>query len=320
MNLVSFLKNENKMKLRPDQLYPLRPPLPLPEGVTEDQLFNWLKQVRVEGAPKEIANYCTSDFRRFVYTYGLVNEASKGIADSQGRLLELGGNPYFSAMLLKKFTSHELVLANYFGENHPTGVLSQNVDYLEFDPLNQDHAKPARVSFDYHHFNTENDLFPFEDSSFDIILFCEIIEHLLMDPAKVLREIKRILKPSGQLILTTPNVSRLENVARMLSGSNIYDPYSGYGPYGRHNREYNKHELNLLLNYLGFTIEEMYTADVHENRASNYFDLSLFQDTLKYRQADLGQYIFLRATCGGKDSGKKPSWLYRSYPAGELDD
>jgi hypothetical protein len=59
-------------------------------------------------------------------------------------------------------------------------------------------------------------------------------------------------------------VSRLENVAKMIAGANIYDPYSGCRPYGRHNREYNKHELYLLLNYLGFTIDAMFTADVHE--------------------------------------------------------
>lgn len=307
------------MSLRPDQVFPLRPPLPLPDGVSEDPLFNWLKHVRVEGAPKEIANYCVSDFRRFVYTFGLVRKASKDIQGGKGRCLELGGNPYFTTMLLKEFTPHELVLANYFGEQHPKGVLSQNVDYLEFQPNHQDRAKPRRIGFEYHHFNIENDTFPFEDASFDIILFCEIIEHLLMDPAKVLREIKRVLRPGGQLILTTPNVGRLENVARMLSGANIYDPYSGYGPYGRHNREYNKHELNMLLTYLGFTIQEMFSADVHENNASHFFDLTAYQDQLKFREADLGQYIFLRAIFSGRDKGKKPSWLYRSYPADELD-
>ncbi|MFZ1860851.1 MAG: methyltransferase domain-containing protein [Candidatus Competibacter sp.] len=146
------------------------------------------------------------------------------------------------------------------------------------------------------------------------------MEHLLMDPAKVLREIKRILKPNGQLILTTPNVSRLENVARMLSGTNIYDPYSGYGPYGQHNREYNKHELNLLLNYVGFNLQVMFSADVHDNNAAQFFDLTILQDELNYRQYDLGQYIFLSATNEGVDRGKKPAWLYRSYLSDEVDD
>lgn len=307
------------MPVSPEQIFPLRPLLPLPEGVTESHLFNWLKRIRVSDAPKEIENYCTQDFRRFVYTYGLVREASKDVHGNKGCCLELGANPYFTTMLLKAFTPHEFVLANYFSDQLPAGIQSQQVDLLEFKPEKQDQAKLFRVCLNFHHFNIENDPFPFGDASFDIVLFCEIIEHLLMDPAKVLREIRRVLKPNGQLILTTPNVSRLENVARMLSGANIYDPYSGYGPYGRHNREYNKHELHLLLSYVGFNIQEMFSADVHENNAWQFFDLTNLQSQLKFRQADLGQYIFLRATSNGVDQGKKPSWLYRSYPSDELD-
>lgn len=322
MTLVAEIsQKENSFMLsRPDEIFPLCPPLPLPAGVSEDQLFNWLKHVRVEGATKEIANYCTIDFRRFVYTYGLVREASNGIPVGNGCCLELGSNPYFTTILLKEFTPLKVVQANYFGEQLPKGVLSQNVDYLEFYPQNQDSAKPCQISLDYNHFNIENDPFPYEDASFDIVMLCEIIEHLLMNPAQVLREIRRVLKPGGQMILTTPNVNRLENVARMLSGGNIYDPYSGYGPYGRHNREYNKHELSMLLTYLGFTIQEMFSADVHENNSAHFFDLTTFQTELKFREMDLGQYIFLRATSSGRDRGKKPSWLYRSYPQSELDD
>lgn len=307
------------MPIQFEDIFPLRPPLPLPEGVSEGRLFNWLKSVHVEDAPNEIINYCIQDFRRFVYTYGLVKGAAKDIKDRKGRCLELGANPYFITMLLKEFTPHEFVLANYFGDQHPAGIHSQQVDFLKFEPEKQDSDKLLRVCLNYHHFNIENDPFPFDNESFDIVLFCEIIEHLLMDPAKVLREIRRVLKPNGQLILTTPNVSRLENVARMLSGANIYDPYSGYGPYGRHNREYNKHELHLLLTYVGFNIQEMFSADVHVNNAGQFFDLTNIQDQLRFRQNDLGQYIFLRAISSGSDQGRKPSWLYRSYPPADLD-
>jgi 2-polyprenyl-3-methyl-5-hydroxy-6-metoxy-1,4-benzoquinol methylase len=134
-----------------------------------------------------------------------------------------------------------------------------------------------------------------------------------------LKEIKRVLKPNGILILTTPNVSRLENVSKMISGENIYDPYSGYGPYGRHNREYNRHELNLLLNHLGFTVESMFTADVHQNNASSYASLSELRPLLKNREHDLGQYIFVRAVNTGEAREKKLASLYRSYPANELE-
>lgn len=47
---------------------------------------------------------------------------------------------------------------------------------------------------------------PFEDSFFDIVFFGDVIEHLF-DPESALKEIKRILKPGGRLVLSCPNMS-----------------------------------------------------------------------------------------------------------------
>lgn len=44
---------------------------------------------------------------------------------------------------------------------------------------------------------------PFENSSFDTVIFCEILEHLA-EPEKALLEIARILKPGGNLIMSVP--------------------------------------------------------------------------------------------------------------------
>lgn len=46
--------------------FPLRPPLPLPEGVSRAKLFDWLKSVRVADAPETISSYCVQDFERFL--------------------------------------------------------------------------------------------------------------------------------------------------------------------------------------------------------------------------------------------------------------
>lgn len=294
--------------------FPLRPALPLPEGVSRQDLFDWLKTVRVADAPESISGYCVQDFERFVQTFGLVQRST---VNSTGKLtgLELGGNPYFCTMLLKKFTSVDWRLGNYFGDQFPKGESQQRVHMSEFGEL----STKTHVDLTYSHFNIEEDVFPFESESLDIVLFCEIIEHLLNDPCAVLRQIKRVLRDDGTLVLTTPNVNRIENVARMIVGANMYDPYSGHGPYGRHNREYNKHELYNLLTYLGFTVDEIFTADVHHNATETYLDPEKFGQLIKYREHDLGQYIFIRARKTGEDKGKKPAWLYRSYDPAELE-
>src|SRR6185369_4742808 len=136
---------------------------------------------------------------------------------------------------------------------------------------------------------------------------------------RVLDQIKRVLKPRGRLILTTPNANRLENVARMIAGANIYDPYSGYGPYGRHNREYNRHELSLLLDHCGFEIESFFSADVNENLAENYAPVAEIAPLLKPREHDLGQYLFVRAMNVRPGKMTRPAWLYRSYPSDQLE-
>ncbi len=59
---------------------------------------------------------------------------------------------------------------------------------------------------------------PYGDASFDVVLLVEVIEHL-SDHQAALGELARILKPGGSLILTTPNVMRLNSrVHFMLSG------------------------------------------------------------------------------------------------------
>lgn len=48
--------------------------------------------------------------------------------------------------------------------------------------------------------------FPFEDNFFDAVFCGEIIEHLY-DPDHLLEEVNRILKPTGLLVLSTPNLA-----------------------------------------------------------------------------------------------------------------
>ena len=52
--------------------------------------------------------------------------------------------------------------------------------------------------------------FPYGDASFDYVVSIEGIEHVA-DPFMFLREVRRVLKSDGRLILTTPNVGCLES-------------------------------------------------------------------------------------------------------------
>jgi SAM-dependent methyltransferase len=86
---------------------------------------------------------------------------------------------------------------------------------------------------------------PFADGTFDAVFAGELIEHLV-DPVQGLAEFRRVLRPGGVLILTTPNRLRLANVA---DGSER--PYSP-----DHLSELSYDELRRLLPEQGFSVEE----------------------------------------------------------------
>ena len=52
------------------------------------------------------------------------------------------------------------------------------------------------------------------DDSFDIVLFTEVIEHLAFNPVAMWREIYRVLKPGGCIVVTTPNYYALRSRLR----------------------------------------------------------------------------------------------------------
>ncbi len=58
---------------------------------------------------------------------------------------------------------------------------------------------------------------PFADGAFDTVVCSEILEHIF-SPDQLLREIMRVLKPGGRVILTVPNLHCLRNRVDVLLG------------------------------------------------------------------------------------------------------
>ncbi|MEM2293824.1 MAG: class I SAM-dependent methyltransferase [Nitrososphaeria archaeon] len=93
--------------------------------------------------------------------------------------------------------------------------------------------RPIFKNLKYIRLDLSKDNLPFNDSSVDLVLLIEVIEHLI-DPDFCLKEIKRILSPGGIAIITTPNLAWWPNILLLASASQpIFTEVSSRKIYGR---------------------------------------------------------------------------------------
>ncbi|HUN99127.1 MAG TPA: class I SAM-dependent methyltransferase [Bradyrhizobium sp.] len=99
------------------------------------------------------------------------------------------------------------------------GKESRELAAIGFLPISSDLFAPAQKPDDFRYVQADaNRTFPFRSASFDYVLSREGIEHLEYQ-AQFIRECARVLKPSGRLVLTTPNVLHLySRLSYLLSG------------------------------------------------------------------------------------------------------
>lgn len=106
----------------------------------------------------------------------------------------------------------------------------------------------------------EKDIFDsgLPDKSFDIILSFDVIEHM-DNPNKILKEMKRLLKKNGIIILSTPNKYRLFSAPLVYFGIRKF-PYcidkekKEIYPEFWHIKEYSSRDLKTLVINIGFKI------------------------------------------------------------------
>lgn len=95
---------------------------------------------------------------------------------------------------------------------------------------------------------------PFADETFEAIWCSEVLEHLF-DPAFALREMRRVIKPGGRLLVTVPYHGRFKNVLIALFK---WDEH--FVPSNPHIRFYTKRTLGRLAEQAGFTAVHMQTC------------------------------------------------------------
>lgn len=111
---------------------------------------------------------------------------------------------------------------------------------------------------------------PLADGAVDAVMFAEVLEHLV-DPDDALDELRRVLKPRGHLMVSTPNLAAWYNRALLLAGVQpVFSEVSLRGIHGRpgtevvgHLRLYTARALREFLVAAGFEVVRVAGAPFH---------------------------------------------------------
>ncbi|MCH7615493.1 MAG: class I SAM-dependent methyltransferase [Nitrospinae bacterium] len=221
--------------------------------------------------------------QRFVETYSLLRSFYRG-----GKIVDVGGWPGDFSCALAELKFDVLLIdkdlrrptAKVYDEATGKWVLSGTVPLTE---------KCRQYGIETLQCDLEHEPIPLEDSSVKFIVFTEVLEHLRVAPLKVLRELRRILKPEGRLLLTTPNLLSLRNRISFMTGQAKYDtlemPFDALAAEERighagHFRVFSMAELLHLLQHCGFlTINHTYKQITHAQNEN--FNFSFYSMRMK---------------------------------------
>ena len=184
-----------------------------------------------------------------------------------------GGDPYFDEHRARFAHDLELVRQHAGGGRvlevgtYP-GYVTYCLKRLGYDAVGVDLDPGRSEAFSRAHglevirCDIEREPLPLADAQFTVVLLCEVFEHLRVDPIHALEEVRRVLAPGGVLVLETPNLYSLGNVARFVTGRGVFpsawrefSKLRGAGHMG-HIREYSAVELREFLDRCGFQVAE----------------------------------------------------------------
>jgi ubiquinone/menaquinone biosynthesis C-methylase UbiE len=205
-----------------------------------------------EGDPYTVNNL-ESDFhqRRLTCTIDLI----KAINPAQGlKVLDIGcGEGFITNEIKKTFPSFDVYGLDY-------AVSAIKYAHKNFTDVN------FIVANAYHP--------PYQDHSFDIVICNNLYEHV-PDPLYLLKQMGRVLKPNGVIIISTPSRYRLSNIQNIILGRGVKFMSK------LHVTEYTVGQVHEQLNFGGYDVLKSYSPPIKERKLTRRLFKFMVSTTLK---------------------------------------
>jgi SAM-dependent methyltransferase len=168
--------------------------------------------------------------------------------------------------LVKRFASKDSLIVDV-GSIPPLLVTALHrqgyrVEGLDLEPERLSSAI-TKLGITLRQCNVETDRLPYANDSIDLMVLNEVFEHMRIDLIATFTEIRRVLKPGGVILMSTPNGLAMHSIYRMLRHRMIgpslhfeYEKLTRVGHMG-HVREYSVNEVLEFLNQMGFEVPEL---------------------------------------------------------------
>lgn len=238
--------------------------------------------------------------------------------------LDVGSFGIEPAIIKKEFPQCNVKALSY--EGNMIGIGPEGF----YETVNGNDPKCIRIE----EIDVEHHRFPYSDNLFDIVTCFEVLEHLKFNPVHMMKEIKRVLKPDGIFILTTPNINSALSIIKMLIGESPQEcplfhnplkyvkhgidlPKQYYGVI--HPKEYTITQVRDLFVSLGFHIKTIDTIDTIKTiekihmvvpHLHSLFSLIKSITGEPFSEPKLGEKILLVAQKGGSIISETPAALF----------
>lgn len=209
---------------------------------------------QTEMADQAAEKRITPDVRRTLIFHKIISALVQRNALAARRGLEVGtgyGGPILSYARL-------LPQVMWYGVEHPNRQYLREESYWQLFEQQACHLQTCDIA---------NQALPFENESFGLITFSEVLEHL--PPEKilfVLGELRRVLCRGGWLVASSPNQVSLACRIRTLLGKSMFDlpiPLEHAGGTFGHIRLYTVEEFVALAKIVGLQVCDAHYSTLH---------------------------------------------------------